>query len=241
MEKNEVIGLTIVCLVFLGTIIFWITKFIVDLYKDGKYEKEYETIYAAAKKICDDFTVYLNSQDILINTPAYTQLKAQLLAAFNKEFEPVIMEDAEDTLERYKYGYIAITTVRDILVEEVKKIKARISYSEHHWYTKEEELPIFFVLESTFSGKKFYCHSTNLQFVKDSQNIIGHIFDHEIEYGKLKTITPKEYKILPMTKNEFYDKYLLNRINIMNFTDYREKNEYEKYLIEEFNKNYTNE
>ena len=240
MEK-EVIGMTIVFSIVLFSIFYTIIAFFTNLYKDKKYEKQYIKIFKNAQKEIDDFIKYLNSQDILFNTTAYTQLKERLLFTFDKEFEPVIMEDAKDTLERYKCAYDIIITIKKQLVQKVEEIKEKIAYNTTHWYNNEEKLPEFFVLESIFSGKKTYCHSTNLHFLGDTQDIIGHIFDHECEYGKLKTISPKDYKISPMNEKEFYDCYLINRINVMNFTFYNQKNEYEKGLIDEFNKNYNNE
>jgi hypothetical protein len=236
MENNvETIGITIIYIVILLFIASAIARFVIGFIKDGKIEKKCDLVLENANKEYKEFIEYFKSQSILKDTKVYYRIES-MINKVEKQFTPKFLETPEETLERYSDAYKNLVTVIEKLKDRIERVKTDISYNISHWYKDEEFLPFFFVLEDIDNGYKTYCHSTNLHFVNDSQDVIGHIFDHENNYNYLMTISPREYKILPMTKNEFYNKYLLNRINIMKFTDFRQKNEYEKYLIEEFNK-----
>lgn len=241
ISNGGAICLTVLFSILIVYILYSIVKAIIWVKKENKYTKEYNLIHKNAENERDKFIKYINTQDILTNTNSYSQLVFKINHVFDKEFEYKICEDSENKLERFKDGYNALIFVKNELINKVEEIKASISYNINHWYTEGDNLPEFFVLENIFNGDKTYCHSTNLHFNNDSKDIIGHIFDHIHDKCYLISISAKDYKILPMNKKEFYNKYLLSRINIMNFVDFRKKNEYEKYLIEEFNKNYKNE
>lgn len=238
---KEEIGLGIVCTLALLLIFYWIGKFIITCIRDEKFIKKADLVYKNAENEYNKFIEFLKSQELLKDSYSYFFIEKEIKRFFNGNFEPKILEDAEETLERYNSGYNFIMSVIYDFKNKIERIKVDISYNISHWYKDINLIPAFFVLESIYDGDKTYCYSTNLQFKEESQDIISYVFTDKNKYGYLKTISPKEYKILPMTKNDFYNKYLNSRINLMNFSDFRKYFDYKTALINEFNKNFKNE
>ena len=238
---KEEIGLGIVCTVALLFIFYGIGKFIITCIRDEKFIKKADLVYKNAENEYNKFIEFLKSQELLKESISYFFIEKCVKDNFISNFEPKILEDTEDTLERYNSGYNFLMSVIHDFKNKIERIKVDISYNISHWYKDINLIPVFFVLESIYDGDKTYCYSTNLHFKHESQDIVAYIFSDKNKNGYVKIISPKDYKILPMTKNDFYNKYLIGRINLMNYSDFRDYFSYKKDLINEFNKNFKNE
>lgn len=237
--ETEKIGLGIVCTLFLLFFFYIIGKFIYSIIKDEKYSRKAELVFKNANKDYNNFMEFLNSQELLKDSKAYYYFEKVIRTFFENEFlSPKMLEDGKERLERYTDSYKTLNSIINEYQNEIERIKVDISYNISHWVEDIREIPVFFVLESIFDNDKTFCHSPNLQFKKDSQDIIAYVFTDKNKNGYVRTISPKNHKIFPMTKNEFYNKYLISRINLMNFSDFKEYSKYKYDLTKEFFKNY---
>lgn len=235
--NNESIGLGIVFSVILIWIIGFVIKVVYNHIKDEKSLYEANIIKQNVLKAYNEFKdkMFLTA---LNEINWYYYVINEIETVINNEFQEKIMENGDEVLERYRTSYKPLMEYIDKCHKDSKVIKTEISYNISHWYKSLDDVPVFFVLENIGGiGENLYCHSSNLRFEENSNNLIGIVFSNKKTRGVLMTISPKNYKMRPMSQYEFYNKYLLSRQNILDFYDIRKSISYENYLKEEFLKN----
>lgn len=229
------------CWAFIVTLILlfliWLIRSIIDVNKHRKAYKECKHYESKIEDINKNFKTLMNSVELLRYGDWYYYKQNIFKTTYEHtitvdDLFDSVFENLKKLIDKYNELHMFYQNTK----AEIDKIKASISYNISHWYKKEDKLPVFFVLESV--GDIYiplYCHSTNLRWNKNG-NIEGVVYFSKIKDGVIQEITPRDYWVRPMNKDEFENEYLLKRLETMEFSDVRNSVSYENYLKNEFNK-----
>ena len=237
---------TIVIWSLVGFLIVWflygIIKAIVKMRKQMKIETEAYKFRDDADAIIKNFKQMIDNdiemKDTYWATCAINRLDSNY-KLYSDENTDALFEGIEDKWNRYNNMYNDVKRTADELFESLLVVKLEINVNKKKWFTDESVLPNLFVLKCIGDLQDdLYCYSTNLHFdtLKNDMDIVGFVYDNEHADGRYLRISPYEYKIAPMSRNDFENNYLPCRLHRMGFSDARESIKYEEWLRCEFDK-----
>lgn len=237
---------TIVIWSLVGFLIVWflygIIKTIIKMRKQMKTETEAYKFRDDSAAIFNDFKQMIANDIEMKDTYWATCAIHRVEIVYNlysDENTDNLFESIEDKWNRYNNMYNDVKRIVNELTESLLVVKLEIMVNKKKWFTDESVLPNFFVLKCIGELQDdLYCYSTNLHFntLKNNMDIVGFVYDNENADGRYLRISPYEYKIVPMNRNEFENNYLPCRLHRMGFRDARESVKYEKWLRGEFDK-----
>jgi hypothetical protein len=116
----------------------------------------------------------------------------------------------------------------------LNKIKDEVLNNKKTWYNTLLNLDNFFVAIPIGSNEEFYCFTTKIN-INEYNNLETIVFTEREKSGKKNIITPYTHKLRNMTKSEFDNKFIMDRMNVMNFNNEKKALEYYEYMINKFN------
>ena len=230
-----------IVVVYVGVVllIIWVG---IGIYNKNKKQKKINAVLKKAQDLFDDFLItvkhsVLKGDYCMADTVWFSYVEKSLTEKMDN-FSLHFLEDDDEVLERYTEVYNELENSIKIYYNELNTLRKVILENEDRWFTDEINMPFFFVLTPIDNiSYEIYCYSHNLRFKDEYKyDLVGYIFTSDTKYGYVKYISPKDYLIRSMTKDEF-EVYLLGRLNVSDFTDIRVSIEYEKFLRDKFNTN----
>jgi hypothetical protein len=224
----------IVILIF-AVILIWSEMGIRRIIKAKKYKEELvETRINDCKKEYDNF-VEKYSNDPILSKSNWFEIKKRYLKRFLDKIDDenvfYFAFEISEKLDLVTEDFFTIVEIIANIENEVEDVKNNIieSIKEFELY-KNNDIPKFFVIESLISKDKHYCFSTNLKINEKTLEISGLVFYSSVKEGCFKTFSPYNVKIRKMTKEEFDNEYLPNRLTNMKFDGDIQASMYENYL-----------
>jgi hypothetical protein len=224
----------IVILIF-AVILIWSEMGIRRIIKAKKYKEELvETRINDCKKEYDNF-VEKYSNDPILSKSNWFGIKKRYLKRFLDKMDDenvfLFAFEVSEKLDLVTEDFFTMVEIISNIEKEVEDVKTNIieSIKKFELY-KNNDIPKFFVIESLTSNEKYYCFSTNLKINEKTLDICGLVFYSSVKEGYFKTFSPYNVKIRKMTKEEFDNEYLPNRLTNMKFDGDIQASMYENYL-----------